>query len=403
MDLSNRYLYLFTCFILSIVFNISSASAATDISYTANLDKSTKTIKLDNVVKNGLKQTSTSIKVTPNVVASSMKKRLAAGGGSLILVAAAYYGMQYNQDNGVFEKEAEQGQWQWSYQGLTSSSASEIANAVINYNNSNQTQFTYSAPTTSINGSGALAVKATRTDKSSGATKEVTLASIGGSPNVNPAPIEVYSIDQVANALINDAFAIEGSDYFPSLEQVTKAGDALLDLYGVTRDAAVQHIGGLASDATDGIKSIYAALVATQPLSQETDIKAPAVPDAGVIGSLPDFCSWATPVCNAISSIQSFFNSAESPCPDGDYSCFESLKTTDIDTPVGVGLDSTMFAGSSMQCPPDHVVSVAFLGNKTFSFSYQPLCSFAVAVNPIVILIGYLVAGFIFINSLRTM
>ena len=185
MDLSNRYLYLFTCFILSIVCSISSVYAATGTNFTYVLDKQNKAIKLENIFKDGKQYNPTSISVNRSVVASSMKKRLATGGGSLILLAAAYYGMQYNQDNGVFEKQAEQGDWQWSYQGLTSSSASEIANAVVDANNASQSQFTYSAPTTSINGSGALAVKATRTDNSSGATKEVTLASIGGSPNVN--------------------------------------------------------------------------------------------------------------------------------------------------------------------------------------------------------------------------
>lgn len=407
MDLFNRYMYLFTCLILSIVWSISSAHAATDISYTATLEKSTKTLKLDNVVKNGLKHSSTSIKVTPNVVASSIRKRLATGAGGLILVAAAYYKMTYNADSKVFEKQAEQGQWQWRYLDIVSSTPSVIANAVLTAENKNSTTRTYSSPTTSISSSGTLNIRAKSTLISTGIIDEnVLIGSIGGTPNTTPAPIEVYSIEQFSDALINDAFAIEGSEYFPTPEQVINAGDALLDLYGVSRNLAVQKLGELASDATDGIKSIYSALTATQPASQDVDIKAPAVPDAGVIGTLPDFCSWATPVCDALSKLSSLFQTYTSGCPTGDYICFEGenpIQTTDLIQPDGVGLDGARFNGSSAQCPADKQISLSYLGNKTFTFSYSPMCSFAIAVNPIVVLIGYLVAGYMFINSLRTM
>jgi hypothetical protein len=407
MDLSNRYLYLFTCLILSIVCSISSVYAATGTNFTYVLDKQNKAIKLENIFKDGKQYNPTSISVNRSVVASSMKKRLATGGGSLILLAAAYYGMQYNQDNGVFEKQAESGQWKWTYLGLTSSSPSAIANAVVDANNANQSQFTYSAPTTRINGSGALTVDATRTDKSSGATKQVTLAGIGGTPNTIPPSTEIYSLDQVSEALINDAFAIEGSDYFPSADQVTKAGQALLDLYGIVQGAAIQQIIGISNDATSAAKDLYAALTATQPVSQETDIKAPAVPDNGVIGSLPDFCSWATPVCDALSKLSSLFQTyTAADCPTGDYTCLggeNPIQTTDLIQPDGVGLDGTMFNESSAQCPADEVIPLSFFGDKSFSFSYSPMCSFAIAVNPIVVLIGYLVAGYMFINSLRTM
>ena len=370
MDLSNRYLYLLTCFILSIVCSISSVYAATGTNFTYVLDKQNKAIKLENIFKDGKKHSPTSISINRSVVASSMKKRLATGGGSLILLAAAYYGMQYNQDNGVFEKQAESGQWQWRYYGLTSSSPSAIANAVVDANNANQSQFTYSAPTTSINGSGALSVDATRTDKSSGATKQVSLASIGGTPNTIPPSTEIYSLDQVSEALINDAFAIEGSDYFPSADQVTKAGQALLDLYGIVQGAAIQQIIGISNDATSAAKDLYTALTITQPASQDVEIKAPA------------------------------------DCPTGDYTCLggeNPIQTTDLIQPDGVGLDGTMFNESSAQCPADEVISLSYLGNKTFTFSYVPMCQFAIKVNPIVILIGYLIAGYMFINSLRTM
>ncbi len=407
MDLSNRYLYLLTCFILSIVCSFSSVYAATGTNFTYVLDKQNKAIKLENIFKDGKKHSPTSISINRSVVASSMKKRLATGGGSLILLAAAYYGMQYNQDNGVFEKQAESGQWQWRYYGLTSSSPSAIANAVVDANNANQSQFTYSAPTTSINGSGALSVDATRTDKSSGATKQVSLASIGGIPNTIPPSTEIYSLDQVSEALINDAFAIEGSDYFPSADQVTKAGQALLDLYGIVQGAAIQQIIGISNDATSAAKDLYTALTITQPASQDVEIKAPAVPDAGVIGTLPDFCSWATPVCDALSKLSSLFQTyTAADCPTGDYTCLvgeNPIQTTDLIQPDGVGLDGTMFNESSAQCPADEVISLSYLGNKTFTFSYVPMCQFAIKVNPIVILIGYLIAGYMFINSLRTM
>lgn len=398
MDLSNRYMYLFTCLILSLAFSISSAHAATDISFTASLNNASKSIDLSDILKNGQKYAPTSIKPTTQIVSSSIKKRLAVGGGSLILLAATYYGMTYNSDGGVFEKQAETGQWQWSYQGTTSTSGADIAAAVVAANNANQSQFTYSAPQTSINASGALSVTATRTDNSTGLFKTVTLASIGGTPVTTQPETEIYTVDQLSEALINDAFAVEGDAYFPTADQVVNAGNALLDLYGLTRTTAIQHVGEVASDATDAVKNLVNSIALTQPLSQDTDIKAPAVPDAGILGSLPDFCSWATPICDAITGVKQFIYTP--PCED--FACQPPLQTTDLNTPDGVALYSTRFVASS-QCPADKVVSLSYLGGRTFAFSYAPLCSFANTINPLIVLIGYLIAGYMFINSLRTM
>ena len=393
MALFNRYLYLFTCLIFSVVLISSNANAGkiNGYSYTPTVNPSTGSIDL-NAFKDGKKYI-TAIKSNPAKLAGSLLRSSRMGFVGVLIAAATIYGMVYNPVDNLFEKMAENGLWEWSYIGTTSSDPKVVAAAFISrYKQSNPNTSVYNYEV-QVEGK-ILSVRIFRNaDDTIGYIPNG--GSILGQPVENPPSKEIFSIDQISKAIINDAFPDTVPNYNPTQDAIDKARKFITDIYDITESSPDTVNDPIAKDIAD-------ALIIAQPESKDQDIKVPAVPDTGVIGSLPNFCSWATPICDAITSVKEFFYNPEPPECD-DYSCNnEEIPIHDVERPKDVGLNATLLNGYSAQCPADEVVSLEFLGNRSFSFSYVPLCEFALKINPLVVLMGYLVAGFMFVNSLRS-
>ncbi|ENU29607.1 hypothetical protein F991_02094 [Acinetobacter sp. CIP-A165] len=198
-------------------------------------------------------------------------------------------------------------------------------------------------------------------------------SSIGGKPNTLPVEEQVIQPEVFAEALLNDAFAVEGSGYFPSLEQRTKATDALLDLYNTSDTTAIQ------TDET--VKQIESSLINTAPQTKDGSIK-----DAtgAVTGVLPDFCSWATPICDVIYDDTVYPENTPPPKEVGNY------QINDLDQ-LSISFNAS--------CPPDYTQRIS-LGITAFDlkFSYEPLCQFASSIKYFVIASGFIAASLILIG-----
>lgn len=350
------------------------ASNVGGFTYETSIDKVNKSI---NVVgsKNG-NIYKTAVRPTSSILRSALSSRALRGGAvGILLFAGTYYGMTYNQDDGTFTKKAEQSQWEWCYISLCSSTPSIVGAEVLNQlNKAWSGTFLYSNLVFTISASGMLNLYYDRKDLSNGSVKEKILErSIGGKANTQPDVPEVIQPEVFTEALINDAFAIEGSEYYPSEEQRNKASDALLDLYNTT------DIAGTQTDET--VKQIESALINTPAQTKDGSIK-----DAtgAITGVLPDFCSWATPICDVIYDDTVYPEDTPPPKEVGGY------KITDLDQ-LSISFDGT--------CPPDYSQKIS-LGITSFDlkFSYEPLCHFALSIKYFIIASGFIVASLILIG-----
>lgn len=379
MDLFNRYVRMFSSIIVALMFSTAlNASTAGGFSYETSVDKLNRSI---NVVgqKNG-NLYKTVVKPTPSILRSALSSRTLRGGAvGVLLFAGTYYSMTYNQDDGTFAKKAENSQWEWCYISVCSASPSVVGTEVLNaLNKSWSGTFLYSNLFYSISASGMLNLYFDRKDLASGSVREKSLErSIGGKPNTQPTTPEIIQPEVFAEALLNDAFAIEGSEYYPSEDQRNKAVDALLDLYNTVDSTSAQ------TDET--IKQIESALINTPAQTKDGSIK-----DAtgAVTGVLPDFCSWATPICDVIYDDTVYPEDASPPKEIGDY------KINDLDQ-LSISFNAS--------CPPDFSQKIG-LGITSFDLklSYSPLCQFATSIRYFVIASGFITASLILIGYAKS-
>lgn len=374
MAIFSCYVRLFGCLIITLASSSLYASSAGGFAYETSVDKLNKSI---NVIgqKNG-NIYKTAVRPTPSILRSAISSRALRGGAvGALLFAATYYGMTYNQDDGTFTKKAENSQWEWCYISVCSASPSVVGTEVLNaLNKSWSGTFLYSNLIYSISASGMLNLYFDRKDLASGSVREKSLErSIGGKPNTQPTTPEIIQPEVFAEALLNDAFAVEGSGYFPSLEQRTKATDALLDLYNTADSTATQ------TDET--VKQIESSLINTAPQTKDGSIK-----DAtgAVTGVLPDFCSWATPICDVIYDDTVYPENTPPPKEVGNY------QISDLDQ-LSISFNAS--------CPPDYSQKIS-LGITAFDlkFSYEPLCQFASSIKYFVIASGFIAASLILIG-----
>lgn len=374
MAIFSCYVRLFGCLIITLASSSLYASNAGGFTYETSVDKVNRSI---NVIgqKNG-NIYKTAVKPTPSILKSALSGRALRGGAlGVLLFAGTYYSMTYKQDDGTFLKKAGQSQWEWCYLLLCSNVPTTIGNEVMQ--RLNQTwagTYSYSNLFYTITSSGALALYFDRKDVKTGAVKEKNMeSSIGGKPNTLPVEEQVIQPEVFAEALLNDAFAVEGSGYFPSLEQRTKATDALLDLYNTSDTTATQ------TDET--VKQIESSLINTAPQTKDGSIK-----DAtgAVTGVLPDFCSWATPICDVIYDDTVYPENTPPPKEVGNY------QINDLDQ-LSISFNAS--------CPPDYTQRIS-LGITAFDlkFSYEPLCQFASSIKYFVIASGFIAASLILIG-----
>ena len=231
MDLFNRYVRLFGCFAFALIGSTAlHASTASGFSYETSVDKVSRSINV--VGQKGGNIYKTSIRPTPSILKSALSSRALRGGAvGILLFAGTYYGMTYNQDDGTFTKKAEQNQWEWCYIGVCSSNGSVIGSSVLSkLNDTWSGLYSYSGLTYLISASGVLNIYANKENLTNGYKTESELVNtLGGKPSTSPSEPEIIQSEVFAEALLNDAFAIEGSEYYPSEEQRNKATDALLD------------------------------------------------------------------------------------------------------------------------------------------------------------------------------
>lgn len=375
MDLLNRYVRLFGCFAFALIGSTAlHASTAGGFSYETSVDKVSRSINV--VGQKGGNIYKTSIRPTPSILKSALSSRALRGGAvGILLFAGTYYGMTYNQDDGTFTKKAEQNQWEWCYIGVCSSNGLVIGNSVLSkLNDTWSGLYSYSGLTYLISASGVLNIYANKENLTNGYKTESELVNtIGGKPSTSTSEPEIIQSEVFAEALLNDAFAIEGSEYYPSEEQRNKATDALLDLYNTV------DITGSQSDET--IKQVESALINTPAQTKDGSIK-----DAtgAIAGTLPDFCSWATPICDVIYDDTVYPENTPPPKEVGGY------KITDLDQ-LSISFDAS--------CPPDYSQKIS-LGITSFDLkmSYEPLCQFAINIKYYVIASGFILASLILIG-----
>lgn len=96
----------------------------------------------------------------------------------------------------------------------------------------------------------------------------------------------------------------------------------------------------------------------------------------------PVFCTWASSVCTALDWITD--TDVETPAD-------QALPEVDIPM-VEQTFNSGLGPGS---CPGAIEVNFEFNGTRTVAFSYQPLCDFAILINPLILLLGAITAAWI--------
>jgi hypothetical protein len=79
----------------------------------------------------------------------------------------------------------------------------------------------------------------------------------------------------------------------------------------------------------------------------------------------------------------------------------QKLKDDTFDFSAVMKEKKAPFSGSA-QCPTDFSIPLVLFGHsQTVSISFQPFCDFAVLVRPMILLIGAVSAGFIFMGAFR--
>jgi len=375
-----RYVFGFVSAFLSLIpFSVSANGDVVGYSYNTSIDPKNKNINItaqkgSNYYKNVLKPSSSSI----SRVLSARSLRGGAVGALLFL--GTYYGIS-KTDDGTFERLSKDSEWVWCPYGECVSTPSSLANQAIEQKNQTDEQFgsRWTFDRYDISASGTLLIYGLKTAISNGFEYGSFLVnSFGGSPNPNPPSAEVVSGDQVANAILYDAFAIEGSEYYPSPTQVNDARNALLELYSTTA------VGASETDQT--VKDLSGVLINTAPSSTASDIKDATGATSGV---LPDFCNWATAVCSYFYDVDSTPVVDESSLPSEDFNGqFYDFNLVTIN----------WFA----QCPIVDSITIPLLFTSfDLAFDLSPLCSFLSSISTVIIALSYL-SGAIIVATMGT-
>lgn len=374
------FFVLVSSFFSLISLNSNASSSVNGYSYTATVDSVKRALNV--TATKGGNNYKALVRPTPSILKSALSSRALRGGAvGLLLFAGTYYGMTYNQDDGTFTKKSQNSQWEWCYISVCSSSPSTVGNEVLNaLNKSWSGTFLYSNLVYSISASGMLNLYFDRKDVASGSVRQSSLErSLGGKPNTKPTEPELVQPEVFAEALINDAFAIEGSEYYPSDTQVNDARNALVDLYSTT------VVGASTEDET--IKDISGILINTAPNSNITEIKDSAGATTSV---LPDFCSWATAIC---SYFYDTGNNAVVPEHTQDADPHYNTQFTDF---------NLVKINWSAQCPVFKPITIPLLITSfDLTFDYSPLCEFLLLISNAIVALAYL-SGAIIVATMGT-
>lgn len=376
----HRYVFGVICFILSVIpFATNASGSVNGFTYQTAVDSATKSISV-NATKDG-KNYKALIKPKPSSLKTALSARSLRGGAvGALLFLGTYYGIT-KTDDGTFQRLANESEWVWCNYNPCSSSPSEIANRVIQEKNATDNQFdiNWTLDRYEISAAGVLLIYGLKTAISNGFDYGSSMiSSIGGSPNPNPPSAEVVSGDQVANAILYDAFAIEGSEYYPSPTQVNDARSALLELYSTTA------VGASETDQT--VKDLSGVLINTAPSSTASDIKDATGATSGV---LPDFCGWATAVCDYLYYDDPVLPVEESNPVVGDF----ETQFTDFNL---VSINWTA------QCPAVQSVSIPILTTSfDLQFDLSPMCDFLQRISSAIIALAYL-SGAIIVATMGT-
>lgn len=379
-----RYYVLGFIQIVLLIFScqVNASGSVNGFKYTTAVDSINKAISVT-ASKDG-KNFKALLKPNPSSIKTALSARSLRGGAvGALLFLGTYYGIT-KTDDGTFERLANESEWVWCSTNPCSSSPSEIANKMIQDKNQSDMQFGFkwSLDRFEITSAGVLLVYGLKTAISNGYDYGSSLInSIGGSPNPNPPTAEIVSDEQVANAILFDAFAIEGSEYYPSEDQVRDARDSLLELYSTTAVGA--------KEADDTIKDISGLLVNSPPLSNATEIKDTA---GSVTSVLPDFCSWATAVCD-------YFYSSSAPAND---EIIPDVSLEDTSNDFSFTDFNLIKINWTPSCPTHTPVTVP-LFNKTFDLQFDlfPLCEFMRLISSAIVALAYL-SGAIIVATMGT-
>lgn len=140
------------------------------------------------------------------------------------------------------------------------------------------------------------------------------------------------------------------------------------------------------------VQEVVRQLEQSNPTSNDKDIEQKTDEQGNPTGgfSLPEFCSWATPVCDFIKWVK------EQP---------ENEENTQIEVE---NLDETLIFDDSQRftfadsCPSPEQFSVSFFGTtQNLEFSYQPLCDFMSMIKPFVVAGSYLIGAYIVMGLSR--
>lgn len=133
-------------------------------------------------------------------------------------------------------------------------------------------------------------------------------------------------------------------------------------------------------------KEVVRQLEQSNPTSQDKDIEQKTDEDGNPTGSfsLPDFCSWATPVCDFIKWVKDN--------PDNEEEAPDTPQEIDIGS-----LDTSTFQATA-GCPAPIQVPVNFGSGGNIEISYEPICQFAEKWSFVAPLIGFLSGAMILVG-----
>ncbi|EET81154.1 MULTISPECIES: virulence factor TspB C-terminal domain-related protein [Acinetobacter] len=138
------------------------------------------------------------------------------------------------------------------------------------------------------------------------------------------------------------------------------------------------------------VKEVERQLEQATPISEDSEVITKPDPETGLNNfTLPAFCSWATPVCTAITDLKKWANDESDSDTELDI---PDQEQPDIDTDIAFG----------GMCPDDRQAEINMgVGVIKMPISYEPICTTVSTAKPVLIFVGFFVAALI-IGGVKT-
>ncbi|MEI5719585.1 virulence factor TspB C-terminal domain-related protein [Acinetobacter baumannii] len=405
LDLSYRYVCLFSLLIASLIF--SQISFAEDLSkdkwriesaVNKTYENGRKTVELratKGVTINGsYKQVTTRAVVVADrsAVGRTFMKRLFSRNAVAIATvvgiefALRKLGYEFDHSNGTVYVPSSDSNIGWSgLDGNWYNDPNKWGQVWVNSYNNNGASPQAVFNRTEVSENGTVYLYVDRTYGTETYTTNIASSAPVPNPNPNPSTPKVLTPEAIGDIILGnppDPSLYPTDSPLPSYPH--EVSPDLPNLYKPVDDSSYPSY----SDST--VITGQDALDKSDPVSSDTTINTEVNPDGGSKSFLPNFCDWATPVCSFINWFKD-----DSQVPEPETYNIQEYDKSKLPTAPQFSFNS--------QCPSPKTFNLNLgLASTQISLPYDYFCSFATDVRPFVILAAWLHACFIFAGFVRS-